>query len=206
MEYTKLVEHYKKEILFFLSGLILVLLGFFLIGGKIFEKSKVEILEQSNSEGNKGNQVVVEIAGAIQNPGVYKLESESRVEDLIQAAGGLSESANQDWVERFINRAAKLSDGQKIYIPSEGEQLGARSDNNGQGGLGVSGEDKSEVIYPININTASAKELTQLWGIGPVTAQKIIDNRPYSSVEELLTKKILKSNVYERNKDKLSVY
>ncbi len=58
----------------------------------------------------------------------------------------------------------------------------------------------------ININGASQKELESLWGIDPVTAQNIIEQRPYSSVEELLNKKILKTNVYETNKDKLTVY
>jgi len=58
----------------------------------------------------------------------------------------------------------------------------------------------------ININTASQNQLESLWGIGPVTAQNIIEQRPYSTVEELLNKKILKTNVYETNKDKLSVY
>lgn len=58
----------------------------------------------------------------------------------------------------------------------------------------------------VNVNTATQKELEALWGIGPVTAQNIIEQRPYSTVEELLNKKILKTNVYETNKDKLSVY
>src|SRR3989344_1087747 len=58
----------------------------------------------------------------------------------------------------------------------------------------------------ININTASQSELESLWGIGPVYAQNIIEQRPYSSVEELLTKKIIKQNVYDRVKDQISVY
>ena len=58
----------------------------------------------------------------------------------------------------------------------------------------------------IDINTASQEELESLWGIGPVYAQNIIEQRPYSNVEELLTKKVIRSDIYEKNKDKLTVY
>ena len=64
----------------------------------------------------------------------------------------------------------------------------------------------SESEKLININTASQKELESLWGIGPVYAQNIIEHRPYSSLEELLTKKIIKKNVHERNKEYLTIY
>ena len=64
----------------------------------------------------------------------------------------------------------------------------------------------SESEKLININTASQKELESLWGIGPVYAQNIIEHRPYSKVDELIEKKILKTNVYDRNKDTLTVY
>ncbi|EKD47123.1 MAG: helix-hairpin-helix DNA-binding motif-containing protein, partial [uncultured bacterium] len=58
----------------------------------------------------------------------------------------------------------------------------------------------------ININAASQSELETLWGIGPVTAQNIIEQRPYSSVEELLSKKIIKQNVYDKIKDQIAVW
>ena len=64
----------------------------------------------------------------------------------------------------------------------------------------------TRVTGKINVNIASATELDRLWGVGPATAEKIINGRPYSSVEELKTKKVLKSNVYERIKDEVSVY
>lgn len=58
----------------------------------------------------------------------------------------------------------------------------------------------------ININTASQSELESLRGIGPVTGKNIIDHRPYSDVSELLSRGVLKKNVYEDNKDKMTVY
>ena len=101
---------------------------------------------------------------------------------------------------------AKITDGQKLFIPREGEQSTESSANNIQGDQTTSSARGSGQQQFVNINTASAKELEGLWGIGPVTAQNIIEQRPYSNVEELLSKKILKTNVYERNRDVLTVY
>jgi competence protein ComEA len=58
----------------------------------------------------------------------------------------------------------------------------------------------------VNINSASASELDSLWGIGEKRAAEIVDNRPYSSIEELLTRKIIPSNVYEKIEDEISVF
>lgn len=187
---------YRFQILFFLIGAILVGLGLFIFKDKqSLHSSSIEVLEDATEGLGENLEIVVEVAGAVEKPGVYKLTKGARVEEALISSGGISADANRLWMEKSLNRAAKLIDGQKIYIPREDEQIsGVSASNLGQGsGL-------------INVNVASQKELESLWGIGPVTAQNIIEQRPYSSVEELLSKKILKSNVYERNKDKLSVY
>jgi len=161
---------------------------------------KVEVLETSSESKRAGFEIVVEVVGAVQKPGVYELTSDARVEDALIAAGGVSAEADRAWMEKTLNRAARLVDGQKIYIPEveesrqEGSVGGYQSVSSDRGSVGV------------NVNTASQKELEGLWGIGPVYAQNIIEQRPYSTVEELLTRKILKRNVYERNKDRLTVY
>lgn len=196
---------YKFQIIFVLIGSILIGFGAFLIKNETDGGStKVEILEDATESEMK--DLVVEVAGAVENPGVYKLSTNARIEDLLIAAGGLSVNADREWMEKSLNRAAKITDGQKIYIPRTGEQsdvLSAKdsgvyqttSSNFSAGGSGL-----------ININTASQKELESMWGIGPVYAQNIIEQRPYSSVEELLSRKIIKQNVYDRNKDKMTVY
>lgn len=69
----------------------------------------------------------------------------------------------------------------------------------------VAGEE-TVVSGKININTASASELDTLWGIGEVRAKDIIDNRSYSSIDELLTKKVIPSNVFEKIKDEITVF
>jgi competence protein ComEA len=154
----------------------------------LFTPAKVEILGEEDAA-SEVQGLVVEVSGSVAHPGVYELEAGSRVEDALESAGGLTDSANYEWLEKSLNRAAKITDGQKIYIPNEGEEISVQS-------FGEEG---------ININTASSSQLEALHGIGPVTADKIIENRPYSSVEELLSRKILKSNVYEENRDKFTI-
>ncbi len=116
---------------------------------------------------------------------------------MLTIAGGLSADADREWAAKNINMAMKLVDGAKIYIPkaevSTGEVLSI----------------KKQVLREaekININSASESELDTLWGVGPATAKKIIDGRPYQKPEELLQKKIVKSNVWEAIKDKITVF
>jgi competence protein ComEA len=188
-------------------GIILLGLGVFLLkDGAFSDAAKVEILEDGAVSGENKEEIVAEIAGAVEKPGVYKLESGSRVEDLLIASGGLSADADRIWVEKMVNRAAKLTDGQKLYVPYKDEQPNAESANFSGGGTGASGVQGVGSESLVNINAATQSELESLWGIGPVYAQNIIEHRPYSSVEELLTKKIIKKNVYERNKHLLTVY
>lgn len=183
-------------------GILLILFGVLSFTRQFpWGESKVEILSAESDSG----EITVEIAGAVEKPGVYKFNSSNRVEDLLIKAGGLSAQADREWVEKILNRAAKLTDGQKIYIPDK-----TQSASPSTGWYGASGRTNVKGVETINglvnINEASRAELEALSGIGPVTAQKIIDNRPYSVVEELITRKVLKQSVYEDNKDKLSVY
>jgi len=141
-------------------------------------------------------EIMVDVAGAVMQPGMYSLEGGVRINDALVAAGGLSEGADRDWVSKNLNLAMKLVDGQKLYIPQENE---VTKDTPSQGkGVTLTGL--------INLNSASVSELDTLWGVGEATAKKIIAGRPYGSVEELLTKKVVKTNVYEEIKDEISVY
>lgn len=138
-------------------------------------------------------QIVVDVDGAVAHPGLYKLPPGSRVQAALAAAGGLSPQAD---VHR-INRAAKLHDGQKLYVLSQGESTPPQAASSGQGCEGqactsaeggVAGSD-AEGQGLVNINTANAVQLTQLPGVGPAIAQKIIDyrtaNGPFTSVDDL---------------------
>lgn len=212
MEGQKLQEillKYKLQLALALLGSIFIGMGAFVIKANIFKDSKVEIIEATSSSVVSNKEVFVDVSGAVNNPGVYKLESNSRVSDSIAKAGGLSGEAALEWVSKNINQASLLVDGQKIYIPSLNEQTKVLSANITQGELGVTQSSNTQEISTgggLNINTASKSELEKLWGIGPVSAQKIIEQRPYSTTQELVNKKIVKSNVYERIKNEISVY
>lgn len=170
---------------FFFFGLFLLALG----GGLFFFKSSsgsddIQIIS-SNSDTVSETEVVVHVDGAVVAPGVFRLSSDLRVTDAISAAGGLTGEADRS----RINLAAKISDGQKIYIPASGEVT----------------SDKGQVISGttslVNINTTTESELDKLPGVGPVTAQKIIASRPYSALEDLLSKKVVSRSTYEKIKD-----
>lgn len=197
---------YRYPLLILLAGLILALSGFFIVkSGLTSSSTKVEVLTASTS-GQAGQEIAVEIAGEILSPGVYKLPAESRVEDLLIISGGFTADADRIWTDRYLNRAAKLTDGQKVFIPSIKEQSGVLSAKNGTGDQTASSTFSSDSNVLINVNTASLAQLDSLPGIGPVYGQSIIEHRPYSNVEELLSKGALKSSVYQKVKDLVSIY
>lgn len=143
--------------------------------------------------------ISVDVSGAVVKPGVYEIKDGSRIEDAVLAAGGFANSSNKEYISKYINMAQKLSDGSKVYVPFEGEQTGGA-----QGGSVVAGTVAASA--KVNINTATQAELEALPGIGPVTASKIISDRPYNKVEDLLNKKIVNKTVYEKIKDSVSLY
>ena len=124
----------------------------------------------------------IDIDGAVATPGVYRLKDGARISDAIDAAGGLLESADVS----SLNRAAKIADGQKIHVPAAGEEVVSSSADD----AGVSSATSSSVSGLVNLNTATAEELQALSGVGPSTAQAIIEDRdahgPFSSIEDLM--------------------
>jgi competence protein ComEA len=131
--------------------------------------------------------LVVDIEGAVADPGLHRLHSGSRVGDAIEAAGGYSMQVDIGAATTALNLAALLSDGQKIHVPARGESVPG-SDATTSTGSGGSGSES------ININTASSDELDTLPGIGPVTAAKIIAAReqaPFATIDELSSRDVV---------------
>jgi competence protein ComEA len=141
---------------------------------------------------------IVYISGAVTQPGVYAVQQDARVIDVVTAAGGLSPEANSEQ----INLAAHLHDAQHIHVPRLGETPQALPDTSpaaeqsaasADGPSAPDGADGADGLdgpsAPININTASAAELQTLPGIGEVMAQRIVDYRnatgSFASVEDL---------------------
>lgn len=187
-------------------GLIFIGIGVFIYKSQlIFSGEKVEVLSESvSSESDK--ELTVETVGQVIRPGVYKLPYGSRIDDLLVIAGGLTVNADRLWVEKYVNRAARLTDGQKVYIPKISEQSQSPSANRGGGDQSVSAKIPSDSNALININSASLSQLDSLPGIGQIYGQSIIEHRPYSDVEELMSKGVLKKSVYEKIKELISVY
>jgi competence protein ComEA len=127
---------------------------------------------------NGGEDVVVDVAGAVSRPGVYRLPAGSRVNDAVERAGGATAAGD---VEQ-INLAARLADGQQVVVP-------ARLKASAGGAVGSSGADAAATSGPISLGTATLEELDTIEGIGPVTAQNIVDYRDQhggvSSIDEL---------------------
>lgn len=139
----------------------------------------------SSSKASAETEVYVDVDGAVASPGVYRLKDGARVSQAIDAAGGLTAEADVTG----LNRASKVTDGQKIYVPTVGEQQTALAAGGAEGGAAtVSGAGTSSGL--VNINTASAAELQTLSGIGPSMAQSIIDERTkngaFASVDDLM--------------------
>lgn len=141
--------------------------------------------------------IAVDISGAVEKPGVYLIPYDSRIDNVLITAGGLSPKADRKYVSRYINLAQRVSDGMKIYIPFENDSFTNRTSQSTGGVVNV-----SELI---NVNTASASELDTLPGIGVVTANKIIAGRPYQNVTDLTSRGIVSKSVFEKIKDKITV-
>ena len=192
-----------------LFGLILFIYGLIALLGSASNKNDLTFesaKSASDSAKTNAQNIIVDVEGAVVKPGIYSLNQGSRVQDALILALGLSEKADRNWVEKNLNLAAKLSDGVKIYIPRLGETNPPVGGSSMDVVKGVSsGTDVIDSTALININNASAGELDTLPGVGPVTAQKIIDNRPYTAIDELLSKKSVNSKVFSQIKDKVSV-
>jgi competence protein ComEA len=173
------------------------------------DKKKEEVIKiESNNLPKMAEKYYVDISGAVKKPNVYQVNPGTRLKEVLDMAGGISDQADQNFFARNFNLARFVSDQEKIYIPSI-EEINS--------GLFTENSRSFDFISPVNqpsqsdetdnqsskisINQASEQELDQLPGIGPVTAKKIIDNRPFTTIEDLLNKKVVSQSVFNKIKD-----
>jgi len=152
---------------------VLVLAGRFLLGAGAASSSDAEVaLGAEPIRAAPAPPVVVHVVGAVQLPGLYRLARGKRVADAVARAGGATARADL----ALINLAALVSDGQQIVVPSRAPPGAAPTGGEAAGG-------------PVHLNSATVEQLDALPGVGPVTAQKIVDYREkhgaFSSVREL---------------------
>lgn len=189
------LDRYKLLLVLIGLSLMLVILGFRLL---THNNGEVEFIESSTLDA-KSSHILVDIQGAVESPGVVEVSTDARIQDVFVKAGGLALNADREWVAKYINLAAKVSDGTKLYIPEVGEL----SD---ESAASVIGAHDTISKYKININSASNSELEELPGIGEVTAEKIVSGRPYGTIEDMLTRKIVNQAVFEKIKELISTY
>lgn len=160
--------------------------------------------------------ITIDVSGAVDNPGAYEVSSSARLSHVLKLAGGLSESADKDFFARNYNISSRLSDEQKIYVPRKDElesgifiedaytidhTVCSYSDETAK----VSHSEENSSTSGMSLNFATATELETLPGVGPATSKKIIDGRPYDSIDTLFDEKIVSQKVFDDIHERLKL-
>ncbi len=161
------------------------------------------------TENAEEKMLVVHLCGAVNNPGVYELEIDSRIIDGINKAGGFRDDAGKD----ALNLAMEITDGSRIYVPTQEEVEASGSEayavTPDNGGYVTAAGDTGEADTRVNINTADADKLTTLSGIGESRAKAIIAYREehggFKSVEELMNVSGIGKASFEKLKDDITI-
>ena len=149
-------------------------------------------------ETSEADEIFIDIGGAVEKPGVYKVATGTRLYEVVELAGGLRTDADTN----SVNQAAFVEDGAKIIIPQASDSQNDESDSNVEIVVPSSG------IGTVNINTASKEELKTLSGIGDVMADRIIEYRStnrFSKKEDIMWVNGIGNAIFEKIKDQISI-
>lgn len=149
----------------------------------------IEVDNREEDSASEENTICVYVCGQVKKPGVVRVKEKSRAEDALMLAGGFTANADRD----YINLAAYVSDGEKLYFPSCEETQAGKVEDDGR----------------ININTAPEEELMTLSGVGESRAKDIISyrerNGEFTSIEDIKKISGIKDSLYEKIKDYIKV-
>ena len=143
---------------------------------------------------------MVDVGGAVARPGVYRLPEGSRVGDAIEAAGGYGAAVDAALVDRQLNLAAAVRDGEKVRVPARGEAAttgGAAATRSG----GAGGQHAAADGGLVDLNHATPEALDTLPGVGPATVAKIVaarEQQPFVAVDDLLARKVVGAATLEK--------
>ncbi len=174
-------------------GLSLAMIGVVLLL-QVAQTSSVVAISPP-SEPDLPAQIHVYISGAVARPGVYELNPNDRTSDALELAGGLLPVADSLFVNQKLNLAERLKDEQLLYIPFADEAKSSTSEAPDEVVAGTNGKTA--------INTASQAELEDLPGVGEKKALLIIQNRPFTSLDDLVVKKVLSQSLLDELRDAL---
>jgi len=207
----KKFKKYLVEIIILTIAIFVSMISLIIFLNSSSQKEEIKISETKNQI-TSVKKIFVDISGSVNKPGLYQLNNNSRIKEAIDKAGGLSDDADKGYFNRNFNLARFLSDQEKIYIPSVWEVQNGYFIENPQTLNYIQPINQQSIVFNsdssqnlININQASLDELDTLPGIGKVLGQKIIDNRPYQSLEDLINKKVINKSVFEKIKDLISL-
>lgn len=194
--YIEMLMNNKRKLIRVMLIILIILLAFVL---RVHENKKSDVtVNASEIEDCVPDSIYVDISGSVNTPGVYEMSSGSRLYEVIEKAGGLTDEANTD----SINRASFVEDGQKIIIPSVNNEEETVALANGEV---ITLPDANGLI---NINTAAKEDLTRLTGVGDVIADRIIEYRsstPFKSIEDIMCVKGIGTTTFEKIKSQITV-
>ena len=208
----------KQKIIFIVIGILMVMfIGYYIIKKQDDYKYKeIETIIEEDSAANAVNyeekiedtSIIVHVTGAIKKDGIIKAKQGDRIADVIEKAGGITEEADLS----KVNLAYRVSDGQKIYIPSINEkdfQTETEEYITNEAGKNIIVEEKETNKEKVNINTATQTELETLSGIGPSTALKIInyrnENGKFKTKEDIKNVPGIGEQKYESIKENINI-
>ncbi len=191
-----LIKVFKNRFIFFdvfkiISGVFLVYISFLNVKAEFKNKS---FTSQGVKQVDNHDFIYVSVIGNVKNPGLIKLKLGSRTIDALKQAGPITKKG---YIQN-LNLSKLLVDGEQIQVFIDSNPLKSEVFN-------IESDDMNQDLKKVSLNNSSLEELKTLQGVGDSYAKKIIENRPYISIQEALDKKVITQSIYEKNKNRIEI-